>query len=362
MRWLVLVVLVGCTAPPHPDATINAVIGDTSFIRTFGRPPTAADDPHLRVATHLAYVELELRAKGATGVRARALDALHRYIEAGVFPHGELERGTRPAFVDAQTGARCAVADLVEHSAGTALMAAIDRDHHGELVADIAHDVRFVAWAATSGLSIDELALIQPEYEPARGENIEVDVAAGFAAARDAQRALAGGEARWLINDDSAWIFAPWIGVRGAFGESAGDLAYAAHALLGFTFAATWFSQTREVITLDAGFGADRTGTLAPRAWTVPLDLVWRRALIKREYGDHVGLQLGVHGGPRFTVGGTRDTGWAAGIDLTRRPKDLDYLVARDTRISLDAERIADTWFVGLSLGFAFRSEHRDLQ
>src|SRR5512146_2609632 len=117
------VVLVACTRSPEPIATINPVLGDTSFIRAFGRLPTPADDPTLRVATHLGYVASLLRDRDAPAPelrarRARLLDELDRYIAARRFPGNETDRGLLPSFVDPRTGARCAVAALVEATAG----------------------------------------------------------------------------------------------------------------------------------------------------------------------------------------------------------------------------------------------------
>src|SRR5262245_54922162 len=116
MRWLVvvLVALASCRNGDEPPTTVNAVIGDVSFVAAFGRVPTAADDADLRVATHLAYVEQLLRARRGSPERARLLDVLHAYRLAGRFPHGEVPSATRPVFIDRATGARCAVGALVE--------------------------------------------------------------------------------------------------------------------------------------------------------------------------------------------------------------------------------------------------------
>ena len=73
--------------------TVNAVIGDESFVQTFGTKPTQSTNEKLRIQTHLMFVEKELRNKNISGLtkkqkrnRKKALDILHEYWLNGIFP------------------------------------------------------------------------------------------------------------------------------------------------------------------------------------------------------------------------------------------------------------------------------------
>ncbi|HEY5451921.1 MAG TPA: hypothetical protein VIQ54_24375, partial [Polyangia bacterium] len=133
-----VLVLLGLPSAPAPSpatgplTTINPLIGDESFFATFARWPSADDANELRVRTHLAYVERRLRTVDDVDLppalreaRRRNLDLLRAYWMTGVFPAGENPAGRQPTFVD-DTGRRCAVAALVEASAGTEAIAHIN--------------------------------------------------------------------------------------------------------------------------------------------------------------------------------------------------------------------------------------------
>jgi hypothetical protein len=59
------------SALPGPDGRFrpgaNHHLGDDSFVARFGRLPTAADDEHVRMQLHLAFVRAWLAARPATG-------------------------------------------------------------------------------------------------------------------------------------------------------------------------------------------------------------------------------------------------------------------------------------------------------
>ena len=48
--------------------TVNAVIGDESFIQTYGQTPDHYTNEILRIQTHLMFVEQVLRNKNVTGL------------------------------------------------------------------------------------------------------------------------------------------------------------------------------------------------------------------------------------------------------------------------------------------------------
>lgn len=124
----------------------------------------------LRIQQHLASVEQRLRSAPVAALtaearakRARLLDELHDYWRAGVFPRNSGHVGERrPYFIDDE-GRPCAVGALIQRSGYEALAARIDRQFHTDYVPDMS-DKELLAWAKSSGFSVEELALIQPSY------------------------------------------------------------------------------------------------------------------------------------------------------------------------------------------------------
>jgi MYXO-CTERM domain-containing protein len=140
-------------------------------VATAGAAPLDAEQAdRLRIQQHLAQVEQQLRAapvetlpSAARQARARLLDELRRYWQAGVFPRNSQHVGERrPYFID-DDGRACAVAALVIKSGHEALAQRIDRTFHNEYVPNMS-DAKLLAWASTHGFSGAELALIQPSY------------------------------------------------------------------------------------------------------------------------------------------------------------------------------------------------------
>jgi len=151
-------------------APVNAVVGDASYVARFGVAPTAATPDFVRIQTHLAYAEQQLRQRTPTGLptvqrqrRAELLNLLHSYWQAGVFPRNTAPDGQRhPCFIDGQ-GRICAVGYLVEQTAGRAAAERINRRFQYHDIAQM-RDAALSHWVASSGLSVAECALIQPSY------------------------------------------------------------------------------------------------------------------------------------------------------------------------------------------------------
>ncbi|HYE96665.1 MAG TPA: hypothetical protein VD962_10685 [Rubricoccaceae bacterium] len=168
---LVLVVFASGASPSAPaDAPINAVLGDASFVATFGRAPSAADGEELRIRTHLAHVEWLLRARDVSGLspevraeRTRLLDALAAYREAGAFPRNTTQPGRTPVFID-EAGQICAVGYLIEQSDGRDAAERIAAAHRYDRIAEMP-EALLRSWAGTHGFTLTELAMIQPEYQ-----------------------------------------------------------------------------------------------------------------------------------------------------------------------------------------------------
>ena len=134
--------------------------------------PLDAEDR--RIQARLQLVEELLRARRVNFLdadlqRARThhLDQLRVYWQAGRFPKNlDGIDVRRPFFIDA-FGTPCAVAYLMLQSGGRAADAArqIARTNN-TIYADQIDSKPFHEWVVTSGLTLEELALIQPSYGP----------------------------------------------------------------------------------------------------------------------------------------------------------------------------------------------------
>jgi hypothetical protein len=177
-----LACLLACQAgePVEIDDRVNAVLGDDSFERAFGEAPGPETDEVLRIRTHLRHVEALLREVDSSDMseadleaRIENLDRLHDYWVAGRFPDNRPGSARVPRFVDddaegalADEAPRlCAVGYLLAQDLGPQAAFDISKYFEHASVFDIRSDV-LDRWAASSGLSLDELAMIQPSYRP----------------------------------------------------------------------------------------------------------------------------------------------------------------------------------------------------
>ena len=148
----------------------NHHLGDDSFVEKFGRRPVHADDETLRARTHLEYARARLAALPPTrpelaARRQELLGYLGDYIAKGTTPKNRHLGERSPVFID-DGGQICAVGYMIEQSAGRALPERITRSHRFDFIEDIAAAMPEVrAWVASSGLSLDEIASIQPGYQ-----------------------------------------------------------------------------------------------------------------------------------------------------------------------------------------------------
>jgi len=179
---------------------------------------TGVDPEVARVRRHLAAVEAELRAADVSHLTAaqRAardanLDRLHRYREAGVFPHNHGVAVRAPFFVDAH-GTRCAMAHLIEQAGSGQLVAAVAAARNHAYVPELAGDPELAAWLDRNGLSLDEAARIQPTYDPCQYDPCSRQIDGAFAAA-SAGVALADGIAIGLNVSDNAGTATGVIGL-----------------------------------------------------------------------------------------------------------------------------------------------------
>jgi hypothetical protein len=124
-----------------------------------------------RLRHHLSHVEHVLRERAvdhlpaAERARRRAhLDRLGDYWRSGRFPRNHDAPVRTPVFID-QHGGRCAVAELLCCDGREALALRIAATMKNAYLRDMADD-ELGAWVRGSGLTLDELAWIQPAYSP----------------------------------------------------------------------------------------------------------------------------------------------------------------------------------------------------
>ncbi len=95
--------------------------------------------------------------------RNHLLDLLHDYWTAGIFPRNYDHADKRvPCFID-KDGIICAVGYLVEQTAGRQSAEQINDNHKYDKVLAM-NDRTVDNWVATSGLTKEECAMIQPQY------------------------------------------------------------------------------------------------------------------------------------------------------------------------------------------------------
>ncbi|MCE7063291.1 hypothetical protein [Dyadobacter sp. CY343] len=168
---LVFVLFSGCNRESNSN-TVNAIIGDTSFIEAFGFAPDATTDNTLRIRTHLQYVERLLRNRDVSFLpkklrekRTELLDLLQTYSAAGKYPKNYDHANERkPCFID-RDGNICAVGYLIEKTAGREMAEAINADYQYEALMNLKNQ-EIDRWVAASGLTKEECAMIQPTYGP----------------------------------------------------------------------------------------------------------------------------------------------------------------------------------------------------
>ncbi len=132
--------------------------------------PVSLDESEL-LKKHLELVEHWLRTEPPIGLsaeqrRARAenLQYLHEYWTREMSPRNHILPHRNPVFIDGG-GRVCAVGYLMFRSGREDLARALSRLDNRIYIREI-RDPRFDAWVQASGLTVDELAWIQPAYGP----------------------------------------------------------------------------------------------------------------------------------------------------------------------------------------------------
>lgn len=95
--------------------------------------------------------------------RKQMIQWLTEYREQGNFPQNYFHPGRVPVFID-ENGTHCAVGYLMQQSGEEEMAQRISKTHHYDWVKDI-KDENLGTWQDASGLSLEELKLIQGAYE-----------------------------------------------------------------------------------------------------------------------------------------------------------------------------------------------------
>jgi hypothetical protein len=121
------------------------------------------------VQLHLIETEKLLRSRDVSTLsrelresRLKNLNVLHQYIMTGIFPINTKYINRRPCFID-EKNTYCAVGFLMKESGADVMARDIQRTQNYSYLKDIKHS-ELVSWVQHSGLTVDELALIQPTY------------------------------------------------------------------------------------------------------------------------------------------------------------------------------------------------------
>lgn len=196
-------------------------------------PMSAPDVEQARIRAHLERVEAVLRdadlsqLSGAQrAARAKQLEVLRAYRQAGVFPHNHVEPRRTPVFVD-EHGTHCAVGHLLAMAGETELVERIAATRNTATVAELADEPGLLAWLERNGLTAEEAAQIQPWYGP-----IE-QVAArhgGYATATVALTAVSAAASTWNLLADRTgerWYVPAAVGIMGG----AASLGWGIHGL-----------------------------------------------------------------------------------------------------------------------------------
>lgn len=153
----------------QPQA-VNAILGDSSWMALHDGLPSAQATEKERISTHLQYVLQKLQTaemptdEDLASQRMQRLSALENYIRAAVYPSQHQDSTQRiPCFVDDHSRL-CAVAYLIDASGNQSLVAKINSKFRYHLLEEM-EDAELLAWQRQSGLSLRELAMIQPTYE-----------------------------------------------------------------------------------------------------------------------------------------------------------------------------------------------------
>jgi hypothetical protein len=138
--------------------------------------PLNARESHLRsevarLRAHFDSVDTELRTRDVSHLsleqrasRTKLIGWLREYRDAGRFPQNDRFRDRLVPFFRDSRGTLCAMAYLVDRSGRGDIVDHIAKTRNKAYIRELTDDRDLVAWLEASGLSVNEAARIQPEY------------------------------------------------------------------------------------------------------------------------------------------------------------------------------------------------------
>lgn len=125
------------------------------------------------IQLHLSMVEQELRKASSTKLslkqkenRFKCLDILNGYWTSGLFPQNTYHSTRVPYFIDVHN-TYCAVGFLLKKTGFDSVARKINKENNYGYLKDLAVQYKEIGlWAADYGFTLDELAWIQPTYNP----------------------------------------------------------------------------------------------------------------------------------------------------------------------------------------------------
>lgn len=179
LQLFVFTLLMSCVTLKG-KAQFNSVFEQLVYVNPEWKDQRDAD-PQLRSAApkllneqqlvqfHLRETEKLLRNRDVSKLspllkenREKNLYVLHQYWVTGVFPANTRHMNRQPYFID-DNNIYCAVGYLMKESGADEVAKDIQRTRNYSYLADIHHE-KLMSWVKQSGLTFDELALIQPGY------------------------------------------------------------------------------------------------------------------------------------------------------------------------------------------------------
>lgn len=185
--FLFLFVIKFCIAKhntTYPSNVVNSIILKERLIvlnsnwKDKNMPSVSFDFSNIQsdnefIKLHLSLVEQELRAKDISFLsqeqkekRLHCLDILHSYWGIGVFPQNYYHNKRTPYFIDIH-GTYCAVGYLLKETGFDNVAKRINKENNYGYLPDLAIKYKEIGlWSKEYGFSLDELAWIQPAYNP----------------------------------------------------------------------------------------------------------------------------------------------------------------------------------------------------
>ena len=149
--------------------SINKIIGNKGFEIKYGRSPNEYDNQKDEIISHFEFVYDSLSNLKSEDLnklqltnRTKHLNSLKKYMTRGIFPLNNLYFDRVPVFVD-ELNTHCAVAYILKEDNQFEIINNLQQNYNYNYVEDMNLDT-LSFWLQNSGLSLDELKLIQPTY------------------------------------------------------------------------------------------------------------------------------------------------------------------------------------------------------